>query len=140
MEGIHGELCDRIIAATAIDFKQLRAFVTVANTGNVTRAAMLLNVVQPAISGGNALLVSVRRAMLDERTLVIRAPSSGSRLEIHQLGALLHLLTYLEQELTDLPAGRGAQHMLHLHRFHHQHGLALLDPRTRADQELDYRA
>jgi LysR family transcriptional regulator, nitrogen assimilation regulatory protein len=34
----------------AVDLKQLRAFVTVAETGNVTRAAGLLNLVQPAVS------------------------------------------------------------------------------------------
>jgi DNA-binding transcriptional LysR family regulator len=33
-----------------MDFKQLRAFLTVADTGNVTRAADLLNLVQPAVS------------------------------------------------------------------------------------------
>ena len=33
-----------------MDLKQLRAFVTVADTGNVTRAASLLNLVQPAVS------------------------------------------------------------------------------------------
>lgn len=33
-----------------MDFKQLRAFLTVADTGNVTRAAELLNLVQPAVS------------------------------------------------------------------------------------------
>ncbi len=74
-----------------MDFKRLRAFITVADTGNVTRAAELLNLVQPAVSrqlrlleedlgvelfqrerhgmvltaAGNALLVHVRRAMLE---------------------------------------------------------------------------
>ena len=74
-----------------MDFKQLRAFMTVADTGNVTRAAQLLNLVQPAVSrqlrlleedlgaelfrrerhgmlltdAGRALLVYARRAMLE---------------------------------------------------------------------------
>jgi LysR family transcriptional regulator, nitrogen assimilation regulatory protein len=74
-----------------MDFKQLRAFLTVADTGNVTRAAELLNLVQPAVSRqlrlleedlgtelfererhgmvlnehGKALLVYARRAMLE---------------------------------------------------------------------------
>jgi LysR family transcriptional regulator, nitrogen assimilation regulatory protein len=33
-----------------MDFKQLRAFLTVADTGNVTRAAQALNLVQPAVT------------------------------------------------------------------------------------------
>jgi LysR family nitrogen assimilation transcriptional regulator len=74
-----------------MDFRQLRAFLTVADTGNVTRAAQLLNLVQPAVSrqlrlleedigaelfererhgmlltdAGKALLVYARRAMLE---------------------------------------------------------------------------
>lgn len=74
-----------------MDFKQLRAFLIVADTGNVTRAAQLLNRVQPAVSrqlrlleedvgaelfvrerhgmlltdAGKALLVYARRAMLE---------------------------------------------------------------------------
>jgi DNA-binding transcriptional LysR family regulator len=74
-----------------MDLKQLRAFTTVADTGNVTRAAELLNLVQPAVSrqlrlleedlgvelfqrerhgmvlteAGKALLVYARRAMLE---------------------------------------------------------------------------
>ncbi|NRF67784.1 LysR family transcriptional regulator [Aquincola sp. S2] len=74
-----------------MDFKQLRAFLTVADTGNVTRAAELLNLVQPAVSrqlrlleedigtelfererhgmaltdAGKALLVYARRVMLE---------------------------------------------------------------------------
>jgi DNA-binding transcriptional LysR family regulator len=34
----------------AVDLKQLRALVTVAETGNVTKASALLNIVQPAVS------------------------------------------------------------------------------------------
>jgi len=74
-----------------MDLKQLRAFLTIADTGNVTRAAELLNLVQPAVSRqlrlleqdlgvglfererhgmvltdpGKALLVYTRRAMLE---------------------------------------------------------------------------
>jgi DNA-binding transcriptional LysR family regulator len=74
-----------------MDLKQLRAFLTVADTGNVTRAAALLNLVQPAVTrqlrlleedlgaalfqrerhgmvlteAGKALLVHARRAMLE---------------------------------------------------------------------------
>lgn len=33
-----------------MDHKQLRAFLTIAKTGNMTRAAELLNLVQPAVS------------------------------------------------------------------------------------------
>ena len=33
-----------------MDLKQLRALVTVAETGNVTKASALLNIVQPAVS------------------------------------------------------------------------------------------
>jgi LysR family transcriptional regulator, nitrogen assimilation regulatory protein len=85
-----------------MDFKQLRAFLTVSDTGNVTRAAELLNLVQPAVSrqlrlleedigtelfdrerygmvlteAGKALLVYARRAMLElDRA---RAEISGS--------------------------------------------------------------
>ncbi len=74
-----------------MDFKQLRAFLTVADTGNVTRAAEVLHLVQPAVSrqiqlleqdvgaplfsrerqgmvltaAGRALVVYARRAMLE---------------------------------------------------------------------------
>lgn len=88
-----------------MDIKQLRAFMTVAETGNVTRAAELLNLVQPAVSrqlrlleedvgialfqrerhgmvltsAGKALLVYARRAMLelDRARAEIRGSADG---------------------------------------------------------------
>ncbi len=50
-----------------MDFKQLRALVTVADTGNVTRAATLLNIVQPAVSRQLRLLEEDVGATLFDR-------------------------------------------------------------------------
>lgn len=50
-----------------MDFKQLRAFLTVAETGNVTRAAQVLNIVQPAVSRQLKLLEQDIGAPLFER-------------------------------------------------------------------------
>jgi LysR family nitrogen assimilation transcriptional regulator len=50
-----------------MDFKQLRAFLTVCDTGNVTRAAELLNLVQPAVSRQLRLLEEDVGAELFER-------------------------------------------------------------------------
>lgn len=51
-----------------MDFKQLRALVTVADTGNVTRAATLLNIVQPAVSRQLHLLEADVGVKLFERS------------------------------------------------------------------------
>jgi DNA-binding transcriptional LysR family regulator len=50
-----------------MDLKQLRALVTVAETGNVTRASALLNIVQPAVSRQLRLLEEDMGTMLFER-------------------------------------------------------------------------
>jgi LysR family nitrogen assimilation transcriptional regulator len=50
-----------------MDFKQLRAFLTVAETGNVTRAAQVLHLVQPAVSRQIKLLEEDIGAALFER-------------------------------------------------------------------------
>lgn len=50
-----------------MDLKQLRAFVTVAETGNVTRASALLNLVQPAVSRQLRLLEEDMGTELFER-------------------------------------------------------------------------
>jgi len=50
-----------------VDFRQLKAFLTVAETGNVTRAAQLLNIVQPAVSRQIRLLEEDLGTQLFER-------------------------------------------------------------------------
>ena len=50
-----------------MDFKQLRAFLMVADTKNVTRAAEVLNLVQPAVSRQLHLLEEGIGAELFER-------------------------------------------------------------------------
>jgi len=51
-----------------VDLKQLRAFVTVAETGNVTRASGLLNLVQPAVSRQLRMLEEDMGTELFDRT------------------------------------------------------------------------
>ncbi len=88
-----------------MDLKQLRAFLTVADTGNVTRAAHILNLVQPAVSrqirlleddvgvalfererhgmilteAGRALTGYARRAMLELERARIEITGAASR-------------------------------------------------------------
>jgi LysR family nitrogen assimilation transcriptional regulator len=55
------------IAGSPLDLRQLRAFLTVADTGNVTRAAEVLNLVQPAVSRQIQLLEKDMGAPLFDR-------------------------------------------------------------------------
>ncbi|MEO6742894.1 MAG: LysR substrate-binding domain-containing protein [Caldimonas sp.] len=76
-----------------MDFKQLRAFLTVADTGSVTRAAQLLNLVQPAVSRqlrlleedlGAELFVRERHGMLltdAGKALLVYAPRAMLELD-----------------------------------------------------------
>lgn len=73
-----------------MDFKQLRAFVTVAETGNVTRAAALLNVVQPAISRQLRLLEEDVGATLFERGRHGMALTEAGRTLVESARRVLH--------------------------------------------------
>ena len=65
----------------AIDVRTLRAFVTVARAGNVTRAAAQLHVTQPAVT------LQLKRLAADTGLTLFRRTSTG--LELTQEGALL---------------------------------------------------
>jgi LysR family nitrogen assimilation transcriptional regulator len=110
-----------------VDFKQLRAFLTVAETGNVTRAAEVLHLVQPAVSrqlrlleedigaplfererhgmaltaAGKALLDYARRAMLelDRARVEIAGASSGAVSGLVTLGLLPSTIDVLSSAL-----------------------------------------
>lgn len=61
-----------------MDLKQLRAFVTVAETGNVTRASSLLNLVQPAVSRQLRMLeVDLGTELFDRSRHGMQLTSSG---------------------------------------------------------------
>jgi LysR family transcriptional regulator, nitrogen assimilation regulatory protein len=75
-----------------MDLKQLRAFVTVADTGNVTRAAALLNLVQPAVTRQLRLLeddLGVDLFQRERHGMVLTA--AGKSLLVHAHRVLLEL-------------------------------------------------
>jgi DNA-binding transcriptional LysR family regulator len=75
-----------------MDFKHLRAFLTVADTGNVTRAAELLHLVQPAVSRQLHLLEEEVGAELfsrERRGMVLT--EAGRALADHARRAMLEL-------------------------------------------------
>jgi DNA-binding transcriptional LysR family regulator len=65
----------------AVDLRTLRAFVTVARAGNVTRAAEQLHITQPAVT------LQLKRLAADTGLTLFRRTSTG--LELTQEGALL---------------------------------------------------
>lgn len=90
-----------------MDFKQLRAFLTVADTGNVTRAAELLNLVQPAVSRQLRLLEEDVGTELFERQrhgMVLTEP--GKTLLTYARRAMLEL-ERARAELATAPKGIG---------------------------------
>jgi LysR family transcriptional regulator, nitrogen assimilation regulatory protein len=75
-----------------VDLKQLRAFMTIADTGNVTRAAALLNLVQPAVTRQLRLLeedIGVALFQRERHGMVLTA--AGKAFLVHARRALLEL-------------------------------------------------
>ncbi len=121
-----------------MDFKQLRAFLTVAETGNVTRAAEVLHLVQPAVSrqimlleedigaplflrerhgmvltdAGRALLPHARLAMLelDRARAEIAGASAGARGGLRGLVTLGLLPSTIDMLSGPLVAALAAKH------------------------------
>lgn len=75
-----------------MDLKQLRAFMTVADTGNVTRAAELLNLVQPAVSRQLRLLEeSIGAALFERERHGMVLTDAGKTLMVYARRAMLEL-------------------------------------------------
>lgn len=88
-----------------MDFKQLQAFVTVADLGSFTRAASVLGVAQPALSRQvRALEVELRQPLFDRNGRGVTLTAAGQRLLGHGRG----ILQQLERARHDLEDQRGA--------------------------------
>lgn len=75
-----------------MDFKQLRAFLTVADTGNVTRAAQVLHLVQPAVSRQIMLLEQdIGAALFDRERHGMVLTEAGRTLVEYARRAMLEL-------------------------------------------------
>lgn len=79
-----------------MDFKQLKALITVAETGNVTRASTLLNIVQPAVSRQLRLLEQDVGTSLFDR--------SRHRMELTDAGKTL--VEYARRVMNELDRAR----------------------------------
>lgn len=88
-----------------MDFKQLQAFVTVADLGSFTRAASVLRVAQPALSRQvRALEVELRQPLFERNGRGVTLTAAGQRLLGHGRG----ILQQLERARLDLEEQRGA--------------------------------
>ncbi|WP_244495637.1 LysR family transcriptional regulator [Ensifer sp. Root278] len=95
-------IISKINMLQSIDLRKLKAFVTVAREGNVTRAAEQLHVTQPAVT------LQLKRLAADTGLTLFRRTSTG--LELTQEGALL--AAKAEQVLTALTDfGQTAGHL-----------------------------
>lgn len=90
-----------------MDFKQLRAFITVVDTGSVSRAAVLLNLVQPAVSRQLKMLETDLGVTLFERGRKgMQLTASGQTLAEHAR----RVLSEIERAREDVKPTRAGLH------------------------------
>ncbi len=88
----------------AMDFKQIRAFVQVAELGSFTRAAAVLQIAQPALSRQvRALEVDLRQPLFARNGRGVTLTEAGTRLLAHGRG-ILQQVERARQDLAD-PGG-----------------------------------
>lgn len=75
-----------------MDFRQLKAFLSVAETGNVTRAAELMNIVQPVVTRQVRLLEGDVGAGLFDRGRHGRMLTEADKPQMGYADTLMHLL------------------------------------------------
>jgi LysR family transcriptional regulator, nitrogen assimilation regulatory protein len=75
-----------------MDFRQIKTFITVAQTGNITRAAQLLHLVQPAVSRQIKLLEQdLGTALFERQRHGMQLTDAGKRLLAYAQRSLLEL-------------------------------------------------
>lgn len=95
----------RLAYHRAMDLKQLRAFVQVAELGGFTRAAAVLRIAQPALSRQvRALEVELRQSLFDRNGRGVTLTEAGKRLLAHGRG----ILQQVERARQDMHEQRGA--------------------------------
>jgi DNA-binding transcriptional LysR family regulator len=86
-----------------MDFKQLRALLTIADTGSVTRAAELLHIVQPAVSRQLRLLEEDIGTPLFARGRNRMELTEAGRILVEYARRALHNLDRARAEITPMP-------------------------------------
>jgi LysR family transcriptional regulator, nitrogen assimilation regulatory protein len=91
--------CDEVIPNHAVDLKQLEYFVRVAERGSFTRAAIALDVAQPALSRQVRLLEVELRQNLLTRNGRGAAPTEAGKLLLEHGRGILHQVERAREEL-----------------------------------------
>jgi LysR family nitrogen assimilation transcriptional regulator len=91
--------CHQVIPIDAVDLKQLEYFVRVAELGSFTRAAMALDVAQPALSRQVRLLEVELRQNLLTRNGRGAAPTEAGKLLLEHGRGILHQVERAREEL-----------------------------------------